>query len=727
MRWIRWGALAVAVYSLALVLMFAAALPLFYRELRDVCAYRSCEAFYNPAPGAGWLEANGWTSVQYAWAYTGLYALFAGLFFAAGAVLFARKRGDAMGLLGTYMLFTLGTTFIPVIDALKPLHPLLNGLVRWVGAFGMPAFIVFVSLFPNGKLEPGWSRWLVLTVIAVRVPGMLAPGTALDIQNAMPVFAVWFVAWIGTMIFLLVYKYRRTMSPTERLQTKWAVFGCLAAIAGLAGWTAVYVINRPAWDANPYLMYVLELGIQLSMCAIPVTLLIALLRYRLWNIDPLLSRTLVYGILTLCVVGLYAGSVGYLSLLFQTSGSWAISFAATGLVAVLFHPLRVRLQRMVSRWLYGGQGDPLATLGRLGERLAEPLAPEEALQAVARSVREAVRAPYVGIALGGAEEPVAETGSRPRQPLRLPLIHRGERVGTLLLAMPAEGDAGGWGAAKDNGKLLELLSRQAGAVVQGVQATYEVQLLAADLQESRERLVHAREEERRRLRRNLHDDLAPRLASLLYTSAAAEQRIDREPAEAKAMLAELRGHIRRTIADIRTLVYDLRPPALDELGLVGAIRERIADMAGSARAGLAPSPPAAGAPGWSFELDAPEALPPLPAAVEVAAYRIATEALVNVAKHTRAAHCVVRLRAGGGRLELEVRDNGGDARAAADRSAGAPGGLGLASMRERAAELGGVCRIEPAPGGGMVVQAWLPYEEVQGLSAEDQKREAGTA
>src|SRR5262249_44808036 len=149
-------------------------------------------------------------------------------------------------------------------------------------------------------------------------------------------------------------------------------------------------------------------------------------------------------------------------------------------------------------------------------------------------------------------------------------------------------------------------------------------------------------------------DLAPRLAALLYTSAAAEQRVDTEPNGAKAMIAELRGHIRRTIADIRTLVYDLRPPALDELGLIGAIRERIADLSGSALS----APLSAGAPQLYIELSAPEALPPLPAAVEVAAYRIATEALVNVAKHASATRCAVVLRTVDGKMELTISDNG---------------------------------------------------------------------
>ncbi|UUZ97413.1 histidine kinase [Paenibacillus sp. P25] len=360
----------------------------------------------------------------------------------------------------------------------------------------------------------------------------------------------------------------------------------------------------------------------------------------------------------------------------------------------------------------------MATLTDLGERLAEPLSPEEVLLAVARSVREALRLPYVGISVeagsGGFGSPIAEDGPVPEEVRYVPLVHRGERVGALHVPalLGASGDIDGWTAS--DRRFLELLSRQASAIVHGVHATYAVQRLVTDLQESRERLVLAREEERRRLRRNLHDDLAPRLAALLYTSSAAEQSVDTEPADAKSMMAELRGHIRRTIADIRTLVYDLRPPALDELGLVGAIGERIADLTGAAR-GLAPQT-VAGTPTLCIELDAPEAFPPAPAAVEVAAYRIATEALVNVAKHASATRCTVVLRVADGKLELEISDDGVGAAEAVPmeprpQARVGGGGLGKASMLERAAELGGDCRIERQTEGGTTVRAWLPFIE----------------
>jgi signal transduction histidine kinase len=212
--------------------------------------------------------------------------------------------------------------------------------------------------------------------------------------------------------------------------------------------------------------------------------------------------------------------------------------------------------------------------------------------------------------------------------------------------------------------------------------------LTTDLQHSRERLVTAREEERRRIRRDLHDGLGPALASLTLKLDAANNLIAHNPSVAKALLLELKGQTQAALADIRRLVYALRPPALDELGLVSALREHLA----SGHAGN----------GLDTVIEAPEALPPLPAAIEVAAYRIVLEAHTNAARHANAHHCKIRIWIDDA-LHLEIIDDGvglpHDIRA----------GVGLTSMRERAAELGGTCIIEPRKGGGgSQVRAQLP-------------------
>lgn len=236
--------------------------------------------------------------------------------------------------------------------------------------------------------------------------------------------------------------------------------------------------------------------------------------------------------------------------------------------------------------------------------------------------------------------------------------------------------------------------------------TQGMKLLAQDLQESREKLVLAREEERLYIRNNLHDDLAPKLAALALNAATAQIYVEKQPKVAIEMLGDLRKVIRSTVEEIRTLVHDLRPPTLDELGLIGAIQERITLLS-------KPAVMLAGEKGaevLDIQLYAPGPLPVLPAAVEVAVYRIATEALVNVVKHTNATTCTVRLELSEtGQLQVEIRDNGADfAPLSVNPVAGGKSGIGLVSMRERAAELGGHCNIDRPAGGGTRVLAVIP-------------------
>ncbi|HEU5100066.1 MAG TPA: GAF domain-containing sensor histidine kinase, partial [Roseiflexaceae bacterium] len=390
----------------------------------------------------------------------------------------------------------------------------------------------------------------------------------------------------------------------------------------------------------------------------------------------------------------YVLVVGYLGTLFQTSGNLLISLVATGLVAVLFQPLRDQLQRSVNRLTYGERDEPYRAISRLGRRLEATLAPDAVLPTIVQSVAEALRLPYAAIALQQDGELViaAEVGVgswelgvggavSPHLPTpisQLPLIYQGEPVGQLILA-PRAGETEFSAADR---QLLDELARQAGVAAHTVR-------LNADLQRSRERLVTAREEERRRLRRDLHDGLGPALAAQTLKVGAARVLYGRDPAAADRLLVELERDIAAALADIRRLVYNLRPPALDELGLCAAIRECAAQYHAN------------GASDLRVTVEAPERLPNLPAAVEVAAYRITQEALANVVRHAGARSCRIRITYGE-LLNLEIADDG----------AGLPAarriGVGLTSMRERAEELGGTCTIEPALGGGTLVCARLP-------------------
>jgi len=402
---------------------------------------------------------------------------------------------------------------------------------------------------------------------------------------------------------------------------------------------------------------------------------IAMVRHRLYEIDVILNRTLVYGTLTICLLVLYAGVVALLGAALRDRASFAASLVAAGVVAVVLAPLRARLQRGVDRMLYGQRRDPFAVMSQLGRRL-ERAAPDQVLPALAEEVAATLKLPRVTIELSGGE--AATHGGGGGEPLVLPLTFQSREVGRLTLSPRGP---------------RELFSRaerelfDGGARPLGV-AAYAVGL-TADLQRTRESLVTAREEERRRLRRDLHDGLGPLLAGVSLRIGAARNLLRGDPDAADVLLAGLDGQTQGAVADVRRLVDDLRPPALDELGLVAAIREQAARFEGK----LAVSVVVFGELG------------DLPAAVEVAAFRIATEAVTNSARHAEAQVCRVRLSLDGA-LEVEVRDDG------RGLPAQVKPGVGLVSIGERAAELGGTWSIGPCPGGGTVVTARLPVMKV---------------
>jgi signal transduction histidine kinase len=469
----------------------------------------------------------------------------------------------------------------------------------------------------------------------------------------------------------LVVRLRRAVG-VERQQLKWFVY--VGAIASL-GFVSSLLL-RPWPELGILAMGVGFLGFGLTAIAAGI----AVLRYRLYDIDLLINRTLVYAVLTACVVGIYVLVVTYFGAAFQARGD-AVSLLAAGVVAVLFQPLRDRLQRGVNRLLYGQRDDPYGVLSRLGQRLESTLAPDAVLSTIVQTVRDALKLTYTAIALeqDGASALVAASGMRQGLLVELPLVYQAEPLGHLLLGPRAPGEL----FSPADRRLLDDLARQAGVAVHAVRLT-------ADLQRARERLVTGREEERRRLRRDLHDGLGSQLAGLNIHAGVLRKLIAHDTAGAEAAAAELQAELRAAIASIRRLVRDLRPQAVDELGLIGAVRVRAAQYAEAE---------------LRIAVDAPEQLGPLPAAVEVATYRIVEEALTNAVRHAHAQNCDVRLTLADGALNLVIKDDG------VGLTPGGTVGVGLLSMRERAMELGGTCLVRTGTHGGTEVLVRLPLPE----------------
>ena len=548
------------------------------------------------------------------------------------------------------------------------------GKWAWCALAVMPAvFLVFPSgTLPTRRLRP-------VLGAALAVPPVFAAGMAIapvrlseapPIDNPFAIAAAGPVVEIGAgILFLLfvglllvslgsmVWRLRGAVGE-ERRQLAWVLLG--AGVLGL----------QVPFEASG-ISTVSGMTSAVFITAFCASLGIAMVRHRLYEIDFILHRALVYGTLTICLLVLYASVVALLDAALRGRASFAASLVAAGIVAVVLAPLRARLQGGVDRMLYGQRGDPLAVMSQLGRRL-ERAAPEEMLPALAEEVAVTLKLPRVTIELGDGG--AATYGAGGGEPLVLPLTFQSRQVGRLTLSPRGTREV----FSRAERELLEGIARQLGVAAHAVGLT-------ADLQRFRERLVATREEERRRMRRDLHDGLGPLLAGISLHIGAARNLLRGDPDAADMMLAHLDGQTQGAVADVRRLVDDLRPPALDELGLVSAIREQAARFEGK----------------LAVVVEAIGELGDLPAAVEVAAYRIATEAITNSARHAEARMCRVCLSLDGA-LEIEVRDDG------CGLPAQVKPGLGLTSIGERTAELGGTWSIRPAPGCGTVVTARLP-------------------
>jgi two-component system, NarL family, sensor kinase len=587
----------------------------------------------------------------------------------------------------------------------------LGGLpaARYV-ALCFPAIIVtaqallgFVLLLtPTGSLpSPRW-RWWARTTAAAPVVSLLAimlasqsidqPDQAIESEVALNplnatsggVLPVGFqLAYAVTSLAVvvgsasLVLRFRRARG-IERQQLRWVTLAAVPVALGavVAALGAVVALPEDAMVVSPVF-----LGAVTGIFVLPLAIGASILRYRLYDLGYILSRTVVYGLLTTGGVAVYAGVVKGAEWLLREGTGLGSSLLATAVIAVGFAPARDRLQRLVDRRLYGDRHDPVRAMARLGERLRD--APSgvpggDVLAGVLQAVCETLRLPSASLHVDNDAE-VASFGRPGTASESIPLEHEGQRIGALLVGVRSGEDALG---VADR-QVLQVLAAPVAVALHAV-------LLSQELQRSRERLVAAREEERRRLRRDLHDGLGPILTAVTLKADAARSALDTAPDRTDALLAELRGDANQAIGDLRRVIYDLRPAPLDELGLLGALSQQVDRF---------------GRQGLSVTLQAPPSLPVLPAAVEVAAYRIIAEALTNIARHARAYQVTITVAVDGD-LCLAVQDDGTASRANGD---GWRPGTGLQSMAERVAEVGGTLEVGPTATGGRV-QVSLPLE-----------------
>ena len=557
---------------------------------------------------------------------------------------------------------------------------LLGGAAAWYAVWGFAPYFftvpVIPHLFPDGRpLSPRWGLVLkaVLAVALVttvaRMVSYVNADMAPQVMNPLGLEgAPWikYVTFIGAgSLFLvgvplavlsLAVRMRRAQD-VERTQLQWLFLGGIALALG-----AVVPFGRAedGW------------GLAIGLAAFPLGIGIGMLRHGLFDVELTLNRTVVFGLLTAAVVGVYALLV-YVADAFAPGSRWGVVLVAVA--ALVAAAARDRVQAVVDRWLFGHRHNAYAVVARVSKGVAAASQPVDALQRLVDGLRDALRLPYAAFVGSG----LSVVSGAPQHGSRVvPVTALGEAVGELHVGLRSRGER--W-TAEQEAAVGEVADR-AGTLAYAA-------TLVSDIARSRGRIVVAREEERRRLRADLHDGVAPALAGTALQLESLARRLDRagQP-ELSARALELRDGLRAGVGELRALVHGLRPPVLDQRGLAGALRQLTAGHeSDSLRCRCAVD-----------DLGEPHA------AVEVAAYAIASEALNNALRHSAASSVVLTARRVDGEIVVSVSDNG------IGMPARPRAGVGTVSMRERAAEVGGRLEVTPTPGGGTTVVATLPLE-----------------
>jgi two-component system, NarL family, sensor kinase len=395
--------------------------------------------------------------------------------------------------------------------------------------------------------------------------------------------------------------------------------------------------------------------------------------------EQLSHRSLEWALLAAGIVAVYTVLVAGRGRLVGGSGPTWLLVAATGAIALAIEPARRRIRHLADRLVFGSRDDPLAVVQRIVDHVGTDTG-EDLLPALVRSLERGLRFDAIAIdiaAPGGGWERAASVGGETPHRREVVLRQSGEVVGRLVV---------GWEAAPPlRARDALLLDQLAGPLALAVSWVR----LAADLRRSSLAVVSAREEERRRLRRDLHDGVGPTLTGVSLGLRTAVRQLDRAEVDpshpAPALLARLADEVDGVVHEIKQIVRDLRPTALDQLGLIGAVAEFSRKLAGD----------------LDIRLSLPATPTPLPAAVEIATYRIVTEALTNVVRHAHAARCWLRIVTDD-QVEIDVIDDG------VGIDVRRPDGVGLTAMRERAAELGGAVRFVRGPTSGTHLHVRLP-------------------
>jgi signal transduction histidine kinase len=643
----------------------------------------------------------------------------AGAFGLLGGLLVARRPDNPMGWLMLFVSLSQGGIGLAdgYADVALFAHPgnLPGGdLAAWVGGWiwapGLGLLVtVVLQLFPDGRpLSPRW-RFVVWTSVAAiatvalslaagtwGVPGrVILQGTFTGTQPE-SLYTFTFKAGIlaagacmGAGIIAMVLRYRRG-AVDERQQLKWVVAGTfLLALSAVLG-----------FDFVPLPVIVKQPLEAVGAAVFPTTIAIAILRYRLYDIDLVISRALVYGSLAVFITAVYVGIVVGVGTLVGSGGrpNIALSIVATAIVAVAFQPVRERLQKVANRLVYGKRATPYEVLSQFSERVAESYAADDVLPRMARVLAEGTGAERADVWLRAgdilrqaASWPADAAAAEPARVMddSLPgmldaeraveVRHQGELLGALTV-VKRKGES----LTPVEEKLLTDLAGQAGLVLKNVGLTAELLQRLDDLRASRQRLVAAQDEERRRLERNLHDGAQQNLVALKVKLGLAEAFAGKDPARAKDLVGQLKADADEALERLRDLARGIYPPLLADKGLAAAVEA----VARKATVPVAIDPDGVGR---------------YPQDIEAAIYFCVLEALQNIQKYAGAKNATVRLREENAGLRFEVEDDGKGFDPAAQKK-----GSGTQNMEDRIDALGGTVSIASSIGSGTRVLGSVP-------------------
>jgi signal transduction histidine kinase len=581
-------------------------------------------------------------------------------------------------------------------------------------AIGGPGWVPFVAgsgflllLFPDGRLpSPRWRlfAWLcgiALTTVFVSIwfyPGDFADVGYPEIENPIGIGAIGPVLDSGFLLLAapllvfggfvsLVVRMRRTTDDVERHQIRWLAYAA-SLMATFFALSFIPGLGNEAWSS-----WIQNLG-AMSFMLIPVAIGFAILRYRLYDIDVVIRKTVVIAVVVGFIALVYVGVVAGVGALVGATASPLLSALAAAIVALVFQPVRARARRFADRLVYGRRATPYEVMATFGDQLAGTYATDDVLPRTARVLGEGVGAERaeVRLAVGGEMRPVATwppDAPRATDSYVAEVRHQGELLGSLAVSLSA-GDP--IDATRE--QLVQDLASQAGLVLRNERLAEQLRAQLTDLQAAQKRLVAAQDHERRRLERNIHDGAQQQLVALQVRQRLAEQLIDREPAKAREMLGQLQVDTAAALDDLRDLARGIYPPLLADKGLAAALEAQ-------ARKSSVP-----------VAVDA-EDLGRFPQEVEAAVYFSVLEALQNAAKYSEANRVTVSLEQRNGTLDFVVVDDGHGFDAAATMY-----GTGLQGIADRLGALDGALEVRSAPGSGTTVSGRLPVPP-EGFGGKD--------